>query len=436
MSRLDPSVLQQDVRRLFEHSGPFTGAAPGRVGVELEVFPLDTRPGAEPAPAELSGPDLLGQLRADSVGNDHPGRFSFEPGGQLEYSTPAVLSLATLVEDMGRSMDPLSAAAEHRGMRLAAIGLAPWYGPEAVGLRIPTSRYLEMDRYFGRLGPWGSWMMRLTASMQVNLDLGDPATATDRWRVANAMSPVLTAVFANSAADLPDGTPVASGRAWVWSRLDDSRTGIVGRSAGSTPPWAEYLTFALTARVIFDHQMRPVEPAGDAGTPVRFNDWWIESGEQGPNLEDWRTHLTTLFPEVRPKRWLEIRAIDMPARRWWSVPPTLLAALLYNVRALREMEELFGAVTGGPADLSTAACKVGLANPRLRDLAAACFDSCESAVRRFPVGWFGREALQALSAFRERYVESGMTQSDEARADGLVATLAPSKVASLPPRSS
>lgn len=435
MSRLDPSVLQQEIRRLFEPCGPSTATSPGRVGVELELFPLDTRPGDPPAPAELSGPELLVQLGADPVDHDHAGRFSFEPGGQLEYSTPAVQSLAMLVEDMGRSMDPLSDAAQDRAMSLAAVGLAPWYGPEAVGLCNPTSRYLEMDRYFDRLGPWGAWMMRLTASMQVNLDFGDTATATARWRVANAVSPVLTAVFANSAANLPDGTPVASGRAWVWSQLDDSRTGIVGRSTGGTPPWAEYLTFALTARVMFDHEMRPVESVGAAGTPVRFNDWWIESGGCGPDLEDWRTHLTTLFPDVRPKRWLEIRAIDMPARQWWSVPPTFLAALLYDERALREIEELFGTGPSGvAADLSAAACMAGLANPLLRDLTAACFDSCESAVRRFPDGWFGDEALRALSAFRERYVESGVTQSDEARADGLVAELVPGRLSKVPGR--
>ena len=112
------------------------------------------------------------------------------------------------------------------------------------------------------------------------------------------------------------------------------------------------------------------------------------------------------------------------SRRWWSVPPTFLAALLYDEQALREMEELFSAVSSGAAaDDSVAAFTDGLANPRLRDLAAACFDSAEGAMRRFPAGWFGDEATGALSAFRERYVESGMTQSDEARSAGLVAPL-------------
>lgn len=445
MSRLDAAVLQQEVQRLFEPTASVAGSGLGRVGVELELIPLNVRSTDGPIPADVSGPELLHQLGADSLGDEQVGRFSFEPGGQIEYSTPAVTSLAELVEDMGRSMDPLCTAARDQGMRLAAIGLAPWYGPEAVGLCNPTRRYLEMDRYFRRLGPWGTWMMRLTASMQVNLDLGESHTAEARWRVANALSPVLTAVFANSAADLPDGTPVASGRAWVWSQLDGSRTGIVGRMGGGTPPWAEYLTFALTARVMFDHEMKPVESVGGTEPAVRFNDWWIAGSERGPVLEDWHIHLSTLFPDVRPKRWLEIRAIDMPARRWWSVPPTLLAALLYDERALREVEELFDTgPDGATADLSAAACTAGLSNPRLRDLASVCFEKCESAVRRFPAGWFGGEAMGALSAFRERYVEPGMTQSDEARADGLVAALAPRlqqfsslpTAASLPPRSS
>ncbi|TFG64849.1 MAG: hypothetical protein E4H28_04770, partial [Gemmatimonadales bacterium] len=216
MSRLDPSVLQLDVRQLFEPRAASAGSALGRVGVELELFPLDVRPEEGPVPASVSGSELLDHLGARSIAHEHGGRFSFEPGGQIEYSTPTVSSLAALLDDVRQTLDPLCAAAEGKGMHLAASGLTPWYGLESVELRNPTSRYLEMDRYFNRIGPWGRWMMRHTASMQVNLELGVPVTAASRWRVANALSPVLTAVFANSAADLSDGTPVASGRAWIW----------------------------------------------------------------------------------------------------------------------------------------------------------------------------------------------------------------------------
>jgi hypothetical protein len=101
-----------------------------------------------------------------------------------------------------------------------------------------------------------------------------------------------------------------------------------------------------------------------------------------------------------------------------------LSALLYDAQALREIEELIGAVSSGATDdLSATACRAGLADPRLRDLAVACFDTCEAAMRRFPTGWFGDDALRALSAFRERYVEPGMTQSDESRSAGLVTPL-------------
>ncbi len=439
MTLLDPSVLQRGVQQLFEPISSSTGDDddPGRVGVELELFPLAVRRGQEFVPADKSGLELLQHLGVRSTEPEHGGRFSFEPGGQIEYSTPAVSSLAALLEDVRQNLDPLCVAAESTGMRLAASGLTPWYGLESVELRNPTSRYVEMDRYFGRTGPWGRWMMRHTASMQVNLDLGGRSTAADRWRVANALSPMLTAMFANSPADLPDGTAVASGRAWVWSQLDDSRTGIVGDVSGRSPAWAEYLTFALTARVMFDHNMRPVERSGSnaTGSSVRFNDWWIEAGEFGPVMDDWHTHLSTLFPDVRPKRWLEIRAIDMPARPWWSVPPTLLAALLYDQRALKEVQELLSAQPGDSAALSAVACKVGMADPRIRDLATACFEICETAMSRFPTGWFGSEALEALSGFRERFIEPGTTQADEARVAGLVTTLSlqqPSTAASLP----
>jgi glutamate--cysteine ligase len=295
-----------------------------------------------------------------------------------------------------------------------------------------------MDRYFDRLGPWGAWMMRCTASLQVNLDVGPPESASARWRVANLLGPVLVASFANSAADLPDGTPAVSGRAWIWSRVDPDRTGARGGGRALSPRKA-YLDFALRAPVMFDAQTRPVfQPDGRV---PRFGEWWEgRTARREQTIEDWRVHLGTLFPDVRPRGWLEIRPVDVPQPAWWPVPAAFLSALLYDRRALREAEALLGALHATP-DLSARALTHGLGDAMLRTAAAAAFELAEGAMARLPGGFFGN-ARRTTAAFRERFVEAGRTQADEARAAGEVARLravAPAgraTGASLPPRSS
>lgn len=430
MSESDPVVFQRAVQALFEPSRrPVAGT--GSVGVELELIP---RSDAAPLPdeADRALERLTGVAKT-------PGRFTFEPGGQLEYSTPAHRTLAALDVDVASALDPLRVAARAQGIELDAVGLAPRFSPKDVGLRRPTPRYVAMDRYFARLGPWGPWMMRCTASLQVNLDLGRAATGAGRWRLANLLSPVLVAAFANSAADLSDGTTLVSGRAWIWSRLDPGRTGAVGGSAAMIPPWTEYLAFALGAPVMFDADTRPVRRAD--GSVPRFSQWWADFGTDAPTFADWRTHVGTLFPDVRPRGWLEVRSVDVPARDWWSVPPALLAGLCYDDRARGEAMEVLRALHDRTPDLAQRAMTDGLRDPVLRGVAAAAFRLAEEGLNRFPTGYVG-PAHRATAAFRERYVEAGRTQADDAREAGEITRLATSDPpaaltgASLPPRPS
>jgi glutamate--cysteine ligase len=275
-------------------------------------------------------------------------------------------------------------------------------------------------------------MMRLSASLQVNLDFGGPEDTATRWSTANSLTPLLTAMFANSPATLPDGSSVADGRWWIWRQLDPSRTGRPGERGGARPagdrpgipPWKEYLKFALTARVVFDAETRPVTVEGEEAP--RFTDWWLAGGEdEGPTEDDWRAHLGTLFPDVRPRRWMEIRAIDVPERRWWPVPPTVLSALLYDDRARAAADELLAALSASAAatELSDRAIRKGLGDPELAATAGELFRLAEGAMDRFPDGWFGPRARTATAEFRERYVDTGRTQADEARENGEITRL-------------
>lgn len=416
---MEEAILQRVVRALFDPAGSVV-PGPGSVGVELELIPRSTS-GHPTAPGDRSIERLA---RARAV----EGRFSFEPGGQLEYSTPACRALADLDADLAGALDPLRVAARAAGIELDARGLAPGFGPEDLGLRQRTPRYVEMDRYFARLGPWGPWMMRCTASLQVNLDLGAAGVGVERWRLANALTPVLVAAFANSAADLADGTPLVSGRAWIWSRLDPARTGSFAPASAGVPPWSEYLAFALAAPVMFDAATQPVTRA-DGRVPT-FGEWWAQGAMDAPTTLDWQAHLGTLFPDVRPRGWLEVRPVDVPERAWWIVPPTLLVALAYDERARREATEMLDALARNTPDLVGRAMTRGPGDPDLAAAVETAFRLAEKALERLPSGYVG-PARRATAAFRERYVEAGRTQADEARERGEVVRLTPADHAAL-----
>ena len=436
MTRLDPEFLRRCVEQLFEspstasHAAPDVPAGPagsndavaGGVGIEIELIPV--RPPAAP-------PDAGSDARLDAITArvDVAGRFTFEPGGQLEYSGPVCSTLTEAMDDAEMAIARVRKEVRVAGLELRTRGLAPWFDPERLGLRRPTPRYREMDRYFNRIGPWGRWMMRLSASQQVNLDFGGPGDTGARWRTANALTPLLVAVFANSPAVLPDGSTVGAGRWWIWRRTDATRTGRPDKTAArrtdhqpdSVPPWSEYLAFALAAPVMFDAAMRPVELDGDEAP--RFTDWWHAGGDTGPTEADWRAHLGTLFPDVRPRRWMEIRAVDVPEQAWWSVPPAVLAALVYDRRAAAVVEEQLSGLAGSRAELCERAIRAGLGDGSLRAAVEEMFASAESAMARFPTGWFGERARRAVGEFRERFVETGRSQADEARERGEIARL-------------
>ncbi|NIP81536.1 MAG: ergothioneine biosynthesis glutamate--cysteine ligase EgtA, partial [Gemmatimonadetes bacterium] len=212
------------------------------------------------------------------------GRVTFEPGGQVEYASPPLDSLAALATHLQDAVPPLIAGARDAGLELLGCGIDPRTPLEDARLVLPGERYASMHRYLARIGDAGPRMMLQTAAAQVNVELG-PHLAL-RWRVLNAAAPFLTAIFANSRVYQERDTGFASYRARQWRLLDRRRTGILGRGPD---PAAEYLDFALNAAWMLAPPDRPAEPFAE----------WLLRGEV--SLDDWRRHLTTLFPEVRPR---------------------------------------------------------------------------------------------------------------------------------------
>ncbi|WP_433438465.1 ergothioneine biosynthesis glutamate--cysteine ligase EgtA [Nonomuraea sp. CA-141351] len=371
----DASEVADFARRCFE---PGLDAA-DRVGVELEFLVFDRAAEAAYVPlarVERAIPALPGGSRV-----------TFEPGGQLELSGPAA-PLPDALAHLAADVAAVRAALHEEGLVLAGVGLDPVRPPRRQ-LRLP--RYEAMAEFLGE--PYGALMMCSTASVQVNLDLGErPVT---RWDRAHALGPVLMAAFANS--PLSGGRPCGwmSGRQAVWGRLDRTRTSPVAASDDPAADWAEYL---LDARLMLvrdgDEHCRPVR---DGST---FRDWLGGGGERRPTNDDLAYHATTLFPPVRPRGWLEIRYLDAQHAADWPVCAAVTHALVTDDRAA---DAALAAVEPYRKWWEVAA-RCGLADPRLSRAAEVCFRAALEALPRLGAG---PGLVGEVAAFADRHVTPG-----------------------------
>jgi len=308
------------------------------IGAEIEFIPVD-RATRRPVPIaaslriarrtamrlgleEFGGPYCIPNFSAEDQGS-----ITFEPGGQIEYSAPPYRSVSALAAKLRDVEGILRESAEVGGVELLALGIDPCNAVESTTLQIGGARYPAMDAYFSTIGPFGSRMMRQTASFQVSLDTSENPTAL--WRMLNAAAPTLVSMFANS--DVYEGRPTGyrSYRAHVWRMLDPKRTGVL---PGGDDPVAEYEAFALGAPAMMHPDDDGIyRPFGELLAAGRVNE------------HDWAVHLTTLFPEVRARGTFEVRSADAVPAEHYIVPLALLGGLAYDPSARAAAIDLLGA---------------------------------------------------------------------------------------------
>jgi glutamate--cysteine ligase len=381
-----------------------SGGAP-LIGLEIELLPLDDAGRMVPIRGPGGSLAFLTEVAErrgwrESVSPTGSPQFepgpeetiSYEPGGQIEYGTAAYASLARLLARAGAVLDDLRRAAERKGIRLAGLGIEPGRPLATAALQLTSDRYRRMDAYLAGLGPAGPRMMRQTASTQINLDFGpEPLLA---FRVANALAAPLTAIFANSPVYDGRATGHASYRADAWRKLDPGRTGLI---EPAEDPVEAYLEFALEARWFLG-----------PGTPAPFREL-LGAGKVG--LDGWRTHLTTLFPEVRPKGWLEVRSCDAVPPDALAAPVVLLAGILHDPPTLAEAAS---SLPPPSADLLVRAGKAGLAD---REVAAAARDAVALGLRgarRLVPGRLGSQHIAQAESFFGAYTLAGRAPADDA----------------------
>jgi len=369
----------------------------GRVGVELELLPVRAGGGRPGHGAVRAALEALGPLPGGSA-------VTFEPGGQVELSTPPAATVDGACDALAGDLAAVGAALADADLGLVATGLDPAAGPPPRVVDAP--RYAAMERYFDGQGPFGRTMMCATAGLQVNLDCeapgdgGGPPTA--RFGLAHLFGPTLAACFANS--PLAGGRPTGwkSSRLATWWRIDPCRTGPAAAPGSGPAAWPAY---ALGACVMLvrtpDGGFRPLRrPLTMAG--------WIARGHRlgHPTLDDLDYHLTTLFPPVRPRGWLELRMVDSLPSPWWRVPVALAAALLADPAAA----EAAAGTARRTAGLWTEASRSGLEHPLLAASARACFAAASESLARTGASPATRDAV---AAYAERYVARGRTPADD-----------------------
>ena len=413
MSRLTRATLLADLEADAFAAPISASLTPRRIGAEAEFIPVETATWrrcpieGEDVPAMLPFLRRYGARQGwveTCTAKGTPcfllpagGTFTFEPGGQLEYSSPPCRSASALLALLRSVVLPLRSAATGEGITLLALGIDPANTIEEAPLLLPTRRYARMAEYLALRGPAGARMMRQTASFQMSLDFDDEPWL--RWRVLNAAAPYVVAIFANSPvyAGTESGRP--SERAQVWRALDPERTGL---PYGSRAPAETYLDFALGAPAL-------LLPTLDGEYP-RFGEW-LARADLMP--EEWHDHLTTLFPEVRPRGHLELRSADAVEPQWYAAPLALAVGITYDPRALRAAADLLGMPDVGLLDL---AGRVGLHDPAVArtaaDLTQIALEGCIS----LGPGYFHPADLEQARVFFDHYTRRGLCPADEVHA--------------------
>jgi glutamate--cysteine ligase len=378
----------------------------GRVGLELEAHCHDpSDPHRRPAWNEIA--DLLGRLPALPGGS----RVTVEPGGAVELSGPPADGVVAAIDAMGRDQAVLRSAFADAGLGLVFLGADPLRPPKRIN---PGARYRAMEQFFAssRSGEAGAAMMTSTASIQVNLDAGPRAGWADRVRLAHALGPTMIAMAANSPMLRGEFTGWASTRQWVWGQMDSARCGPILGVSGDDPgtDWAHY---ALKAPVMLVHT-----PGAAAVTHwVPFADWVdgrVLLGDRRPTLADLEYHLTTLFPPVRPRQWLEIRYLDSVPDDFWPAVVFTLVALLDDPVAADSAAEAVEPV----ATAWDTAAQAGLRDRRLY----AAANKCVAAAAQLAPPELG-DSMQRLADAVERGRCPGDDFSDQVIQHGIAATV-------------
>lgn len=259
--------------------------------------------------------------------------ISLEPGGQFELSGAPLETIHQTCDEVNSHLAEVKEIADEIGVGFIGLGAAPQWSEDQMPM-MPKGRYRLMTDYMDRVGTHGKQMMYRTCTVQVNLDFSSEADMVKKLRVALALQPVATALFANS--PFFDGKPngMKSWRSRIWRGLDDSRTGMLPFAFEEGMGFERYVDWVLDVPMYFVYRDgKYIDALGQSFRDFLKGELPALPGEK-PTLSDWADHLTTVFPEARVKKFIEMRGADGGPWRRLCALPAFWVGLTYDQGAL------------------------------------------------------------------------------------------------------
>ena len=344
---------------------------------------------------------------------------SLEPGGALELSGAPLETIHETCDEVNQHLREVKEIADKIGVGFIGLGAAPIWTHEDVGL-MPKGRYKLMDAYMGKVGTMGRTMMRRTCTVQVNLDFSSEADMVKKFRVALALQPVATALFANSPFFEGQVNGHKSWRSRVWRDLDADRTGMLPFVFEEGMGFQRYVDYALDVPMYFVYRDgKYINALGQSFRDFLKGKLPALPGEV-PTLSDWADHLTTIFPEARIKQFMEMRGADGGPWRRLCALPAFWVGLLYDQTALDAAWDLVKGMDAQTRDemrigASVDGLQAKAGGIKMMDLAwqaVAISQAGLTARRRSGAGGLVPDETHFLNALQDS-LETGQTPADE-----------------------
>ena len=345
--------------------------------------------------------------------------ISLEPGGQLELSGAPLETIHQTCDEVNDHLRDVKDIADRIGVGFIGLGAAPIWSHEDMPL-MPKGRYKLMDGYMRQVGTMGTTMMRRTCTVQVNLDFGSEADMVQKLRVALALQPVATALFANSPFFEGRVNGHKSWRSRVWRSLDDARTGMLPFVFEDGFGFERWVDYALDVPMYFVYRDGTyINALGQSFRDFLQGKLPALPGET-PTLSDWADHLTTVFPEARIKKFIEMRGADGGPWRRLCALPAFWVGLLYDQSALDAAWDLVKGFDAETRDAMRVAASVdglqaevnGVNMHALAREAVAIAEAGLKARARPGAGGMVPDETHFLNALKES-IESGHVPADE-----------------------
>ncbi|MDN5785691.1 glutamate--cysteine ligase [Pseudorhodobacter sp.] len=335
---------------------------------------------------------------------------SLEPGGQFELSGAPLKTVGEVAAELDNHLAEVRQVADSMGVGFLGLGAAPEWTHEQMD-RMPKGRYRLMTDYMGHVGTHGTQMMYRTSTVQVNLDFASEADMVKKLRVSLALQPVATALFASS--PFFEGKPNGhkSWRSRIWRGLDGSRTGMLPFVFEDGMGFQRYADWVLDVPMYFVYRDgKYLNALGQSFRAFLNGELPALPGEK-PSLSDWADHMTTVFPEARVKKFIEMRGADMGNRDYTVALPAFWVGLMYDSAALDAAWDL---VKGFDAE-TREGLRVGASVSALQAVAGGVklIDLARAAVGLSHAGLAARgHGEEAYLAPLVESLKTGVTQAD------------------------